>query len=169
MPSLHLSSLSTRNVPFTPPWPAGTHPAWTSPRCCSFPLISRSSRSAPRASWQTKHQKPGLVVQEGNPLTWGAESRSRCSLPASQGAGSIGYQGTAGPTAPLTSWGTKNPSPPPLPPYLLVLRNKTLLLGFIFPWLEWEKLDLLPQQVKSFHAALLVLGQNSGRMLKTFI
>lgn len=51
--------------------PAGMHPASASPRCCSFSLISRSSHLAPRALWQTKHQKPGLVVQEGNSLAWG--------------------------------------------------------------------------------------------------
>lgn len=73
LPAPHLCSLSTPNTPShtPPPRQARTHPASANPRCCSFPLISKSSRLAPRASRQTKHQKPGLAAQEGNPLTWG--------------------------------------------------------------------------------------------------
>lgn len=71
MPALLLLFPQHPKYPLHPPRPAGTHPTSASPRCCSFPLISRSSRLAPRASRRTKHQKPGLVVQEGNLLTWG--------------------------------------------------------------------------------------------------
>lgn len=75
VPSFQLSHLSSLSTPNPPPPPTRSTsldaPRLGKPKMLFFPFDFHSSRLAPRASQQTKHQKPGLAVQEGNPLTWG--------------------------------------------------------------------------------------------------
>lgn len=100
----HPSSLSTRNSPVS--HPARTpHPASASPRCCSFPLISRSSHSAPRAPRQTKHQKPRLGGAGRKPAHAGLSHDP--TAPSQHPRERDQVSRDARSHRPLTSWGTK--------------------------------------------------------------
>lgn len=70
----------------------GARRASASPRCCSFPLIfqelpHQSQILAPRASQANKTSEGWAGGTGRKPTHVGAESRSCCSLPVSQGAG----------------------------------------------------------------------------------
>lgn len=131
----------------------GSEEGPSKPKMLFFPfdfheLPRRSQLLAPRASRRTKHQKLGLAVQEGNPLTWGLSHDPDPAAPSWHPRDRGGTEGMADPApnarlgdlgaAPI-AWGSaaclvwlehRNPSPLP-PPYLQALRNKTLLLTFV--------------------------------------
>jgi len=105
----HLSSLSTPNAPSNPP-ASQDAPRLGKPKMLFFPFDFQELPLGPQSFTVNKTSEAQAGGAGRKPAHVGAESRSRCSLPASQGAGGIGYQVAAGPKPSLPSQDTEKSS-----------------------------------------------------------